>query len=114
MVQNRMGTSGQNGLYSGAICAGTFLALTAANEAPVAQFLDVLASGLTRDAHDPPRLLRERLMRDPVLRNGTRESSTRKFALFIEAWNAWRGGDRPRELGWKYGMEFPKVEGARL
>ena len=100
----------RRGLQNASTNAFTFLALLAAEEDVVRQFLYLVESGLTRTKQDAPRLLRERMLNEERLRRGDRTSIIERLALFIKAWNHWRAGERPNRLVWKPDEPFPKMD----
>ena len=111
----KMVTHFSTGANQNASAAGfTFLAMRSKNEANVDAFLEAVATGVVPHRNDPARLLRERLMSDLALRVGTRDASLHRLALFINAWNLWLAGERPRGLVWDRAQPFPRVEGVEL
>ena len=86
-----------------------FLAMRQTNEEAVKEFLSLVESGLTKAAHDAPRLLRERLLTETRLQTGTRAVTLERLALFIKAWNFWRAGERPKKLTWLSSETFPNI-----
>jgi hypothetical protein len=100
--------------------ATTFLAMRVPRAPKVDVWLHVLATGLEAQRDDPAYVLRERLIRTPLVELGTRERQLVRFALMIKSWNSCRDGEtiQMRDLRWSgtgRGAEpFPQVSSARL
>lgn len=107
-----------------AAIAFTFLALRSKNEATVAEFMEIVASGMVqaREAGNPARVLYERLRReqDEPKGNRSREATMERLAAFIKAWNFWLANEQIRAPALRWTRDrvqndpFPEVAGVKF
>lgn len=91
----------------------TWLGRRSAGDEAVREFLQLVCSPTT-PMRSPARMLRERLLNDLELRMGQRDQVIEKLAIYIIAWNAWRGHANLSKLRWHRTDPFPKVGGVVL
>lgn len=80
------------------------------DKARAAEFWDVVKTGITNDAQNPARQLRERLFADALAK--AKLPSDEKFALMLKGWLQFRAGTRTANLRFRTGAngeDFPRV-----
>lgn len=86
----------------GSVLATCYLLFSDIDEDDATVFFAMLSSGSNLDDDDPIFRLRERI-RQNAARNMAKLDSVDIGALIIKAWNAWRKGQKVRQLTWRPG-----------
>jgi hypothetical protein len=116
-VEILAGRAFPKGVRSTPLVATVFLASRAPGKRKIADWLEVLETGVSPSKSDPAHQLREFLIRGADAGAGTREAMLERWGTMLRSWSLYRAGETvtARDLRWRLGRdEFPMLNDAKL